>query len=221
MTESSIHAALKSMYSSSTDQLEQLVNQYYIDVVTENELIEIQTGNFSNIKRKLTDLLPHYSIRIVHPIPVERWILRINQENQVISRRKSPKKRNILDIFNELIYILPFLDYTNFTFEVILIKDEIIYIDDGRGSWRRKGWSIFDRKLIETLSTYEFKQSSDFKKLLPVSLPENFTTRQLAMIGGITERLSRRIAYSLYNLGQLNRIGKEGNAWVYQLNNNK
>lgn len=214
--ESSLHISLKNYYSSPRSQQELNVSNYLIDVVDGQELIEIQTGNFSKLKKKFESLLMANNIRLVYPLPVERWVVRIGANQNLIRRRKSPKRGNVLDIFNELIYILPFIPEPNFLFEVITIKDEILYIDDGKGSWRRRGWSVWDRKLIEIGERMVFRQPHDFLQLLPETLPLKFTTRELADVCGIRNRLAQRVAYCLFHLEQFDRVDKERNSWVYQ-----
>ena len=49
-----------------------------LDVVrADGELVEIQTGGFSALRTKLDALLDRHRIRIVHPIPAERRIVRV------------------------------------------------------------------------------------------------------------------------------------------------
>jgi hypothetical protein len=67
------------------------VDGYHVDVVRDGTLIEIQTGNFSAIKRKLGDLVPHHPLRLVYPIAVEKWILKYGGEGG--GRQTSPDIR--------------------------------------------------------------------------------------------------------------------------------
>ena len=216
MKESSLHASLKSRYSKRGGDVEQNIKQYQIDIVNNGELIEIQTGNFSHLRGKLKTLLPDYSIKLVYPVPINRWIVRIDPQGKKISRRKSPKKGNYLDIFNELIYVYQFTENINFVVDLLLINDELVYIEDGKGSWRRKGWSVFDRVLLEVIEEKTCNNPSDYFELLPIDLPRRFTARQLAEFCQIRTRLAQRTVYSLYHMGEIMRIDKEGNAWVYE-----
>jgi len=74
LNEKPLHAALKTWYAGPDDRVEVPVNGgqrgYVIDLVQDDLLIEIQTGNFSSIKRnsllKKWSVLPEYFItRIV------------------------------------------------------------------------------------------------------------------------------------------------------------
>ena len=60
LQENSLHAALKTWYAQPGDQLECKVDGYVIDLVRGDLLVEVQTANFSAIKRKLLKLLEIY-----------------------------------------------------------------------------------------------------------------------------------------------------------------
>lgn len=55
--EKPLHAALKRWYSEADDRVEEPVDGFVIDLVRDGLLIEIQTGGFSSMKRKLASLL--------------------------------------------------------------------------------------------------------------------------------------------------------------------
>ena len=57
MTEYSLHSELKDWYMVSGDALEVAVEDFRVDILRGNLLIEIQTGNFAAIKQKLIKLL--------------------------------------------------------------------------------------------------------------------------------------------------------------------
>jgi hypothetical protein len=68
MQEKSLHAALKKWYARQDDRVEVNVDGFAVDIVCGNLLIEIQTRNFSALKRKLTMLTTNHSVRLVYPI---------------------------------------------------------------------------------------------------------------------------------------------------------
>ena len=105
MTEYSLHSEIKHWYMASGDKLEVKVDDFIIDVLRENLLIEIQTENFSAIKKKLKKLLLNSNqIRLVYPIAQLKWIVHVSRSGEFVRRRKSPKKGKITDLFNELIH---------------------------------------------------------------------------------------------------------------------
>jgi hypothetical protein len=53
LAEKSLHAKLKWLFANDGDLFEQAVDGYVIDVVKADRLVEIQTGNFGGMKKKL------------------------------------------------------------------------------------------------------------------------------------------------------------------------
>jgi hypothetical protein len=56
LNEKPLHAALKQWYAQPGDGLEVTVDGFVIDIVRGHQLIEIQTGHFAAIKKKLSTL---------------------------------------------------------------------------------------------------------------------------------------------------------------------
>ena len=215
--EKSLHAALKDWYAAPGDQAEQPVDGYVIDLIRGDELIEIQTRNFSAIKRKLAALLPQHAVRLVHPIPAQKWIVRLDGDGAtVLSRRRSPKRGTLLDVFDELVSIPHLVAHPQFSLEVLLVEVEETRRQDGRGSWRRRGWSIHDQELVGITSQHRFHGPSDYAALLPATLPEPFTSSRLAARLGVRHGQGQKIAYCLRHMGAIEIVGKQGNAYQYQ-----
>jgi len=215
LSEKSLHASLKLWYSQDGDKIEKKVDGFVIDIVREVRLIEIQTANFFQIRRKLVYLLRDNPVHLVHPIPVEKWIVRQNEKGEVISRRKSPKKGKVVDVFEEMVSIPNVVMHPNLTFEVLLTKQEDIWRNDGKGSRRRKGWSLHDRKLLEVVDNYVLASHSDFQRLIPDSVPRPFTNRDLAKGIGRPIDIARAMTYTLRRTGAISEVGKRGNAILY------
>jgi len=72
LKEQHLHAALKAWYAGPDVRVEASIDGgqrgYVIDLVRGDLLIEIQTGNFSSIQRKLKDLVKRYPVRLIYPI---------------------------------------------------------------------------------------------------------------------------------------------------------
>lgn len=184
------------------------VDGYWIDVVHGDELIEIQTGNFTALRSKLSDLLERHPVRVVHPIAFEKWIIRIPgdapslaQTKSPISRRRSPRRGRYEDIFWESVYIAGSLPHPNLRLELLLVQVEEIRRDDGHGSWRRGGVSIIDRRLINVIDQWTLTTVNDWASFLPPGLPSDFTNLQLGRTLGISPRLASRMTYCLQKIG--------------------
>jgi hypothetical protein len=217
--ETSLHADLKRWYGQSGDLYEVFVDGYIIDIVRGQLLIEIQTGGFHKLKKKLADLLSSHPVKLIYPIAQEKWICKLYQDGQRCqSRRKSPKHGRIEDLFDELIYLPHIFTTPNFSLEVLMVQEEDILRDDGEGSWRRKGWSILDRKLLSVISCFEYSSSSSFLEFIPRELASPFTSRELAIALNIPIDLSVRMAYCLYQMGVIVRVDKIRNSYRYMRN---
>ena len=215
LNETSLHASLKQLYALPGNLVEAFVDGSIIDIVREEMLIEIQTSNFSALRTKLDRHIDQWHMRIIYPIALLRWVNRVNVEGQLVSRRKSPKRWRIEEMFNELIRISDYLDHPNFSLEVIFIEEEVIYCNDGKGSWRRKGWSVIDKRLIRVVGSKVFTDPRDYSALLPSSLDETFTSAELSMNTGIRKALSRKMLYCLRTMEVINVVGKRGNSYIY------
>jgi hypothetical protein len=218
LQENSLHASLKTWYTQPGDLLESKVDGYVIDIVRDDLLIEVQTGNFSSIKHKLVKLLESHPVRLVYPISTDKWILRMAGDNTtVLGRRKSPKRGRVIDLFQELVRIPKLALHPNFTLEVLLIHEEVVWREDGLGSWRRKGRSIADRRLIQVLTQTVFAGSNDFRSLIPPDLPVFFTVRDLARSSKQPRYKASKMAYCLREMNVIELVGKRDRALLYRV----
>jgi len=214
--ESSLHSALKKWYFLEGDKLEAKVDGFVVDIVRGDLLIEIQTANFSAIKTKLLRLLNNHKLRLVYPIPRVKWVVhRSTVTGETFGRRRSPKKGCLADLFSELIRIPTFFSKGNFSIEVLMIEVEEVWCEDGRGSWRRKGASIEDKRLIHVFERQNFEHETDFLKILPKELPDPFSNKQLARSLGISIKQSRKMTYSLRKMGAIAHVAKKGNQMLF------
>ena len=216
--ERSLHAAIKRWYAQPGDRLEAMVDGYIVDIVRGDTLIEVQTGGFASIRRKLERLVENHPVRLVYPIPQQRWIVKLDPvTGQRVSRRKSPKRGKLTDLFGELVRIPHLMTEANFQLEVLLVQEEQIRCADGRGSWRRKGVSIVDRELIGVLEQATYSSKEDLLRLLPEDLAERFTNRDLAAGKKMRIAQARRMTYSLRKMGALRHVGRRGREMLFSL----
>lgn len=216
LAEKSLHAGIKGWYGRPDDQFEVKVDGFVIDIVRGGQLIEIQTRHFGAMKRKLNRLLDKHPVLLLHPVAQEKWIVRQTAVGEPISRRKSPKRGRPLDLFSELMRIPHLLPHPNLTVGAVLTQQEEIWRDDGQGSWRRKGWSLHDHRLLNVVEMHTFASPTDLLTMLP-DLPQPFTNRQLAEAAKLRLNLAQRITYTLSRCGVLEQCGKIGRANAYQI----
>lgn len=217
MNEHSLHLAIKNWYSIPGDKFEVRIDDSIVDIVRESLLIEIQTKNFSAIKKKLANLLKNHQVRLVYPIPQLKWIIHVTKSGEIIRRRKSPRKGRLVDLFYELVNAPNLIRDDNFSLEVLMIEEEEVRCNDGKGSWRRRGVSIKDRRLINVKGRIFFRNEGDFLDFLPSDLIMPFTNRSLAKLSGVSIYLARRITYCLRKMGALTIAGKNGKELIFEV----
>lgn len=218
LNEQALHAALKKLYAKPGDEVEVSVGGYVIDIVQGELLVEIQTGNFSSLKGKLRSLVKDHPVKLIYPVAREKWILKLPREGEdAPQRRKSPKRGRVEDVFSQLVSFPDLLRGDNFSLEVVIIQEEEVRHYTGKG-WRKRGWKTIERRLLDVLERRTFETPADMGELLPLELPQAFTTADLAKGLDAPMRLAQQMAYCLRAMGEIVQIGKKGRAYLYERN---
>jgi hypothetical protein len=216
LREGPLHAALKEWLARPGDAFEVPVGGYVIDLVrADGELVEVQTGSFSPLRAKLDALLDLHRVRVVHPIPARRRIVRVDEDGSVLSTRPSPKKPGPTAIFDGLVSFPTLLDHPNLTLELLLCSEDHVRAPSpvrGRRYLRDPG----ERRLLEVLARVELRCAADLGALVPAPDGE-FTTRELAAAMGAPLALAQKAAACLRALDVFEVAGKRGRAPLYRL----
>ena len=214
--ERSLHAALKQWYAQPDDRFEVPLGGYVIDLVRGEQLVEIQTRNFSAIRRKLQQLVETHRVHLLHPVTYEKWVLQADATGtQVTSRRKSPYRGHLTDMFEELVRLPELLKHENFTIEFPLIREEEVRCCDGKGSKHRKRASIKDRRLLEVVSTHRFENSTDFLLFIPTDMAQPFSNKCLVNALRLPLHRCRQMTYCLRKMGTIAVVGKRRNELLF------
>lgn len=217
LREGPLHAAIKQWYSRPGDLEEHPVDGLVIDLVRSDLLIEIQTGGFSSLKGKLARLLPERRVRVVHPVAVDTWIVRIGEGGEILSRRKSPKHQQVVDVFAGLVFLTEHLADPNLEIDVVSTSQEQVRRHEEGKAWRRKGWVIDHRSLVEVIDVHEIRSTDDLAALVPAGLRPGFTSADLAESLSTGRRVAQQMAYCLRSTGSIERIGSQGRSPLYRL----
>ncbi|MGA9139606.1 MAG: hypothetical protein WBZ29_05250 [Methanocella sp.] len=218
LNEKPLHEALKRWYAQPGDLFEVPVDGFVADIVRGDLIIEIQTKNFSAIKRKLEKLIASHPVRLVYPIPREKWIVKLKltgDGNLPASRRRSPKRGAFEQVFWELVRLPDLLENPNFTMELLLIEEEEIRRYDGVRGWRRKGWVTEERKLLRVTDRRVLNTPADMQAFIPATLAEPFSVSDLATATNCNRKLAGKMVYCLRAMGCVALAGKRGNAILY------
>jgi hypothetical protein len=215
LNEGSLHAALKDWYRQPGDRVEHPVMGYVVDIVRGETLIEIQTGGFAPLRRKLERLLDHHRVRLVVPVPLSRRIVRLSPAGEVLSARRSPRQGRPQDVFARLVSLPALLAHPRFELELLLTHEEEYRRHERGRAYRRRGWIVVDRSLVSVESTLLLSTPDDAAALLP-PVPEAFDTAELAAAQRCTRRLAQQMTYCLRAMGTLRTDGRRGRAVVYR-----
>jgi hypothetical protein len=218
--EGSLHAALKDLYARPADRVEEIVDGYVVDVVRSDELVEIQTGSFASAARKLRRLVEDRRLALVHPVASERWIVRVDPDGVVIGRRRSPKRGQHLDLFDELVAFPELVAHPNFRIELVMVREEEIRGPIPAGVRYRypRQWRRLDRRLLEVVEIVRIDTPGDLLGLLPAGVPDQFTSADIAAASGRPKRLATRTAYCLQRAGATHCTGSLGRLRLYEMN---
>ena len=219
LNEKPLHASLKQWMAEPGDRFEVPLDGFFIDVVRDELLIEIQTGGFSPLKKKLRQLTKSHPVRLVYPIAAEKWLVQppklgIGKH----TRRKSPKRGNVYHVFKELVAFPDLMEHENFSLQVLLTQEE--EHRKPRTTKRRrlyqKQYQLEERQLIDVVGSHLFKSAEDLCQLLPADLPGHFTTKDVAEGTGQPAWLVQKMVYCLRNMQGIQLIGKQGRFLLYE-----
>ena len=216
--ETSLHRQLKQLYADGGARVEAPLDNYRIDVISDDELIEIQHGSLAAIRPKVQRLLPDHRVLVVKPIIVQkRLVKQLNRGGEVVGTRMSPKRGRVIDLFDELIYFTRVFPHHNLALDVPLVDvEEWRYPGHGRRRrYRRNDYQVEDRKLVTLHRVHRFRASDDLLQLVPRELPNPFHTGHLAATMDVSRGMAQRIAYCLRHMGGFREVGKTGNARLY------
>jgi hypothetical protein len=210
LREGPLHAAVKALLARPGDRFEVPVGRFVIDLVrADGELVEVQTGGFAPLGPKLDALLDEHRFRIVCPIAAERRIVRVDEDGEVTSLRRSPRRAGVVDVFDRLVAFPALLTHPHLTVELLLLREDHVR----GGQPIRKGRRTRDpgeRRLVDVLDRVELQEPDDIVRALPDLPPEPFSTRELAALLGCSVALAQRTVYCLRMIGIIDPAGKRG-----------
>ena len=212
--ESSLHRELKFRYAGQDGETEAEVAGFVADGINaEGEYIEVQTGSFGPLLKKALAL--QHRLRVIYPVIITKHIEVFNKRGKLRYRRKSPRRGSPWDLFNALVYAPDLPLIPGLVIELALVDAAEKRVQDGKGSWRRRGVSIHDRQMLALRDSITLEKPSDYIRFVPFKKNEQFTSALMAQKAGIPVDLARKTLYVLVRLGIVEKTGKRGNSLVY------
>lgn len=217
--ETSLHQQLKLHYAPDVSKTEVAVGRFRIDAVRNDELIEIQCASLSAIKSKIQTLLKRHQVRVVKPIVLRTRIAKKKtSRSRVSSRRMSPKRGDVLDLFDDLIYFTRVFPHDGLTLELALVHVEQTRVPGKRRRRRwQKDYSVQDVSLETIESTIELTTASDLCDLVGIDpQADAFTTEDIAALTQRPRWFAQKIAYVLRETHAIESIGRRRTGIVYR-----
>lgn len=216
LSEKTLHAVLKEYYEPRADHQEIRVASYVADIMTDQEIIEIQTQNFNKLRKKLEVFTEVSDVRIVYPIASTKWLLWVDKTTgEISSPRKSPRRGNSYDIFHELYRIKELLKNPRIKLSIAMIEIEEYRYLDGWSRDKKKGSSRCERIPIALTDEILIDSREDYHKLIPPGLKPDFTSRDFKTASKLSLSKAQLALNVLYNLEVVQRTGKKGNLYTY------
>jgi len=217
--ESSLHRTLKYQYAGPDGRTEAEVGEYVADGISkEGEYIEVQTGSFGPLKKKVEEFASHGKVRIIHPVALTKKIEVYDTSGKLLYRRKSPVKGSPWKLFDALLHAPELPLIKGVTLELVLADITEKRVRDGKGSWRRKGTSIKDRELSAWHESILLKKPADYLRFVPFKKNEEFTTSLFAKHAEVDKWTAQKALYVLNKLKVVKRIGKKNRELLYVRN---
>lgn len=217
--EKALHAIIKSYYCDNKDNQEVEICGFVADVFLENKIIEIQTGSFEKLNKKLEKFLESYEVTVVYPVPRVKNIIWIDPESgDVVSKNKSTKKGTGIELLYEASKIRKFINNNNLNLEILLIDVDEYKLLDGYGPDKKIRCTKLYKMPTSLHSWINIKDGSDIKKLLPPEISNGRFT--FSDFEKMTKLRGRRARYSLNALiayGVIHPVDKCGRAVIYEV----
>lgn len=215
--EKTLHAILKHYFEPDERNHETKIGKYYADIVNENGIIEIQTRNFNALRLKLSAFLENSEVTIVYPIAHQKWLIWIdNETGEITKKRKSPKVGRLYEAFFELYKIKPLLTHPNLKLCIVMLDMTEYRNLDGWSGDKKKGSSRYERIPNDIVDEIHIDSAADYIKLIPLNLPENFTSKDFQKESGLNLHNAQTALNVLKYVGGVYQTGRQGNSLIYK-----
>ncbi len=216
LSEKTVHAVLKNYIEPDRDCHEVALDGFFADVFKDGQVTEIQTAQFGKLRDKLSVFLNNYTITVVYPVAVNKWISHIDGGKKS-AFRMSPLHMNEYHAFEELYAIKSFLKNPNLRVHLYMMDMEEYKIKVQKRRRRRgSGYERFDRVPIGIREIIEFNCTNDYLRVVPAELEEEFISSEFAAAAGISRSFASLVLNVLNEVGVVKRTGKRGRYYLYK-----
>lgn len=213
LSEKTMHRILKFYICNDKNYHEIKINRCVADICINNQIYEIQSKDFKRLRTKLKNFLPSYNVCIVHPIVINKQICYYDKEkNETSSLRKSPKKGNCYEIFEELFYIKEFLLNPALQIKIFLV--DAIQYKLVKNFNKAEKYELFPTDLLKEINIVKL---NDYLTFLPPTLPLQFTSLDFKKCANIPLSLAQYTLNVLSYIGVIKKIGNKNRYYLYEI----
>ena len=215
-SEHSLHRVIKYMIDPTSIYHEKKISNKIVDICIDNKIYEIQTKAFHNLRSKLDVLLENYEVTIIYPCIINKKIVKFNENGEVISSKKSPKKGKPIDALFEFYKIKQYLNHPNLKFKLFCFNvDE--YQQTIKPTYKnRRGKIRIDQVPNELLDVLDINNINDYLKIVPV-INNKFTYKDFLKETKINKKHASYIFSVIKYLGIYIQVDKNGKEYIYEM----
>lgn len=192
--------------------------RYVADVRVGDAILEVQTGAFYPMQRKIAYYLEHTDchVTVVHPIPALRWVSWLDPESGECSpRRRSPAKGGPLHVLPKLYSLAPYLRNPRFHLRLLFLEVQDLRLLCGWSRDRKRGSRLYERLPLALLGELSLTRPADYRELLPRELPECFPVKAFSEHTGLRGRDAYSAVRALCALGVLEQVPSGGRSMLF------
>lgn len=216
--EKTLHAVIKHYIEPDEAYHEIRVSSFVADIMKDRNIIEIQTRNFGKMRKKLNVFLKDNGVTIVYPVAAIKWLTWLDgATGEISNRRKSPRRGTKYDILPELYRIREYVSSPGIRFCILMLEVEECRNLNGWGKDKKRGSTRHDGVPLDIIEEVYIDSVSDFSLLVPDSLDTDFTVKDYHKATKMSLRNAGMSINVLYNIGIIERMGKNGNQYIYSI----
>lgn len=213
--EKSIHQFIKYYITNDSSLHEVKVDKNIIDCFIDNHIYEIQTRAFNKLRDKLERLLDKYPFTIVYPIYTNKILYRVNNQGEIESIRKSPRKESIFTIGDELYKIKKYLKHPNLSIKLFILDiNEFQKLRINKRHQERL--TPIDRTVNQIIDIIDIDDLSMFSNYIDIN---DFTKKDFKKRYKLSDKEAGCMLNILVYLNVLEISNKIKNAYIYKIAN--
>ena len=205
LAEKRLHAVIKKYLCDNEDfhEVGMEGTRFVSDIRIGNEIIEVQTGAFYPMQKKIAYYMEKTdcTVAVVHPIAKVRWMSWVEPESVEISPRRKVAGEKAEDLLPELYCLREHLGNPRLRFRLLLLEVHDFRLLNGWSGDRKKGSNRYERLPLSLIDEIDLNTPADFIRFLPADLPDHFTVKDFSRLTKLRGRDAYSAVRSLAALG--------------------